>query len=814
MLIAHKDEFGNEQQLIDHILNVGKGCYRLGLDVDVKYMALLVGILHDVGKSDPYFQDMINGKIKSKVNHSSAGAKYILNMHRKLCKKSEIYKEVGFISYVEILMYVIESHHGVFDIIDFKKDFPNSVYARTIYDNANLNYTYQNVDDFVKVVEDELTLEYKYTLQDIFLFGYEEYVMILQKLGITDSNYNDNQFHFYNYCLIRLLLSILKNEDILDSINAYDAIIDKSDDVTSKEVVNNFYNLIELEYKSYPEPTTDLNKVRKDLSDQIRARCDHDSPGIYRLDLPTGAGKTKLSLLYSLHQMRNNNKKRMIYIAPFLSILEQNAHEIKKTLINEEYILEHHSNVISIKDEYNEADDIDTIEAMKEYLKDTWDQIIVLSSMVQFTNTLFKAKSSNIRRFYNLSNSVIILDEVQSLPTSVTHVFNLMMNFISKVMNSNIILCSATQPSLNHHTLNYKLHYGGRMGEDANLVNLTTVQQKSFDRTIVNIINDGMSSEIKDLFQNIIDKKRTSILIILNTKSAVEHLYNRLNEYYKSSEDLYYLTTNMCPRHRLDIIEEIRNKLNYGIPVILVSTSLIEAGVDLDFSTLYRSFSGIDSIVQAMGRCNREGKLSAGVVNLINLIEKEENLDMLPSIKERKRITEELLKNNSEFDLKSLNSSYYSKLYSNSNDLDYKLDNGDTMLDLLSKNDSARSTVGNVGINMQSIKEATSKFNLLKDESISVIVYYKESFEIIEQLIEAIKEFDSFRGDKDKIIVIKQLIRDLQPYTINLYSIKDLNDKLVKIDGLDFFDIRILNESNYNEDVGLTKESELESFIL
>lgn len=159
--------------------------------------------------------------------------------------------------------------------------------------------------------------------------------------------------------------------------------------------------------------------------------------------------------------MNVQNKERFFYIASFLSILEQNASEIKKIIKDNQNILEHHSNVISRQESKDETIEDNAKTAQAEYLVESWDSTIVLKTMVQFFQTLFKGKSANLRRFYALSNSVIVLDEVQSLPIEVTHIFNLMINFISKAMNSTIILCTATQPVYDSRYIEHKLVYGG-----------------------------------------------------------------------------------------------------------------------------------------------------------------------------------------------------------------------------------------------------------------------------------------------------------------------------------------------------------------
>lgn len=815
MIIAHKDENGREQSLFNHLINVGNESFNLGKQLDIEYISLLVGLLHDLGKADPLFQDKIKNNKNTSVNHSTAGAKYLYQIYCDIGNKNEDFKSPICQSYTEILMYAIEAHHGVFDIGTYNKQVINSIYQRIEHYTLNRKYRYDLVKDYANNINEYCNKSYKLSLKEIFIKGFEEYSSIIENLDLKKSKNPKVDFNYYNHCIIRLILSILKNVDIYDTINAYEKIIDKKTYDESQAIIEYFYQQIEAEYGSYPPPISDINKVRASIVDNIRTRCDTDSSGIYKLDLPTGAGKTKLSLLYSLHQMKNNHKSKMIYIAPFLSILEQNAYEYRKTLANDKYILEHHSNVVDNTPFDSEDTDDDNIAAMKEYIKESWDQIVILSTMVQFSNTLFKSRSSNLRRFYNLSNSVIILDEVQSLPDEMTHIFNLMLNFISKVMNSVIILCSATQPILDHDSINHKIIYGGSNNEDYNLIQLDDRQKQIFNRVDVNLLNDGKESRLTDIYNSVLSDELKSTLIILNTKKSVMNLYEMFEEAMDDTSNLYYLTTNMCPKHRLDIINEIKDKLNNDIDVVVISTSLIEAGVNLDFRRLYRSYAGFDSIIQAMGRCNREGKYDKGEAYLVNLDKDDEKLGNLKSIENKKNVTKKVLDNyGGNFDIEELNKRYYAKLFSNLDDLDKKIADNKTLLDLLSFNKEIRQSGDMEGINAQALKEASDQFNLIEDSSESVIVYYGESFALIEELIAAIEEFRGYDGNKEKINEIKILLNKLQPYTISIYNSNDFEDKLVKIDGLDAFGIKILNESNYDEKVGLTEESNLESFMI
>src|SRR5699024_9928638 len=260
---------------------------------------------------------------------------------------------------------------------------------------------------------------------------------------------------------------------------------------------------------------------------------------------------TMLSMRYGFHQMNEQNKHRFIYITPYLSVLEQNAAEIRK-VSGDEGVLEHHSNVVETEN-YEAVDGDAKADAYKDYLTDTWDSPIVLSTMVQLFQTLFKVKSGNIRRFANLINSVLILDEVQSLPLEVTTLFNLSMNFLSKIMKVNVVLCTATQPVYDSTGIKHSICYGDIEGENRDIVKLTFDQRKVFERTEVYKFNENNSvASIEEIAEDINEHNEDSILVILNTKKPVKELYERIKE--ADERNVYHLSTSMCPKHGLDII--------------------------------------------------------------------------------------------------------------------------------------------------------------------------------------------------------------------------------------------------------------------
>ncbi len=519
------------------------------------------------------------------------------------------------------------------------------------------------------------------------------------------------------------------------------------------------------------------------------------------MNLPTGAGKTNLSLRYATHQMRYQGKRRFFYITPYLSVLEQNAVAIKK-VIGTVGVLEHHSNVVQ---KYGGDDEkelkLDGInEIQSEYLVDSWDSSVVLTSMVQFFQTLFKTKSANLRRFSSLIDSIVILDEIQSLPIEVTSIFNLSMNFITNVMNTTVVLCTATQPVYDSKTIKHQLNYGGKNAEPVDLVTISEEERKVFTRTVLKKFDeaDGKTSLIE--LSEYILKKQESILIIVNTKSTVRKLYHLLKD--KTDLPIYQLSTNMCPQHRLDIIKEIKEKLNSNSPLICVSTQLIEAGVDVDFNHVIRSYSGIDSIVQAAGRCNREGKKKLGQVTLVNLNSEDENLSHLNEIRNKKDATELILfQKKSLDDILELNISFFEKYYAkNQSKMDYPLSDGESVFDYLSQNNFVGSKLS--GLLKQSFKKAGQKMNLINDESVGVLVPYgqaKEKLKLLENELET-----NLYPKGEELLKIKNILSLLQPYTVNLRE----HDELLEATRAYLNNqILILQEEYYDDVEGIKKEA-------
>jgi len=810
MLYAHyNQETGETQPLNIHLFNVAESASKQAEEIGQQDALYLCGLFHDLGKSDPKFQDKIINNRQTHVDHSTAGAKYLFGkMNQVLAEKITDRKQIKYCeSFIEIICYVISAHHGVYDIplkeavLSSSYDHLGKLFKR-MKENLTEDYSFDtDVLEFACELEKQLEKREKISMEELIVAAFRNYCFILTKVEAKDRS----EENFYLTMITRLYLSLLKNADILDTINAYARIIVPITKEKYHNLSEDYLKSIESVYKNYQNPTSEINKIRTTIADDVKIRGSKDLPGIYRLNLPTGAGKTMLSMRYGFHQMNEQNKHRFIYITPYLSVLEQNAAEIRK-VSGDEGVLEHHSNVVETEN-YEAVDGDAKADAYKDYLTDTWDSPIVLSTMVQLFQTLFKVKSGNIRRFANLINSVLILDEVQSLPLEVTTLFNLSMNFLSKIMKVNVVLCTATQPVYDSTGIKHSICYGDIEGENRDIVKLTFDQRKVFERTEVYKFNENNSvASIEEIAEDINEHNEDSILVILNTKKPVKELYERIKE--ADERNVYHLSTSMCPKHRLDIISKIKREIKEQ-PIICVSTQLIEAGVDLDFDRVIRSYAGIDSIVQASGRCNREGKRDKGIVELVNVDNSQENLSRLKAIKDKKEVTEQIIKDlSSPINIEKLNDEFFERYFVNSKsrDFDYPLGKDvPTVYDLLSTNEEHQ--IEKVALR-QSFKEAGMKMDLIQDNSKGVIVYYEESKKLIEDLIQAIDIFET-EYEIDYLKKIKLLLKQLQPYTVNMRNLSAIQDAIMCFRDEE---IMILQEDCYDEKVGIKEQ--INEFIL
>lgn len=821
MIIAHKESNidGKKQSLSEHLFSVAEYSEETGAHVELSNFMYLIGILHDLGKADRRFQNYINNGTKDRVNHSSAGGKYLVDVLGKN-PKNRAQKAMN-----EIIQYIVFSHHGLFDVVNFECDY--IMEKRITYDKDEDYHFEEDVIPFANQLNKEILNQKGKSLECYYSDALTEFKAIDRKIvklcNQKKQTLQRNAYEYYLHCFVRLGLSILKEGDVYDSANVFE---DERANRTDAQEVEDFFkrSLVSVENIARQfrksEDQSVLNKNRVILSEQLRVAGIQNNYGIYKLEMPTGSGKTHASLRYAINNACSHNKKRIFYITAFLSVLEQNAAVIKKTLSDSEYILEHHSNIISERDAKSEEESPSLDYRQKQYMIDSWNSPVVLTTMVQFFQTMFKDKSSNIRRFHQFINGIIIIDEVQSLPVNVLYHFNLMMNFMSTVMKTNIVLCTATQPTLDYSELDYPIDYT----QNADLAVLDETMKKSFARVdAYNLIGKNQqtlntSELIRKIDSDLCNYK--SILIILNTKKAVLTLYEALKKVSKAK--IFYLTTNLCAAHRIKIINEIKNYsekissevVNDSEKIIVVSTQLVEAGVDFDFNIVYRSLSGVDSLIQAAGRCNRNGKLSRGLFKIFKY--DEENLKSLKEIEEARDASLYAMKqlnvinNDQKFNLEELQELYYEKHYANQTSLMGYNTNGTNLIELLGYNKEARDSCNELDNSLfiaQSFLTAGKSFDLIKQETVTVIVPYffsdnhTDVLGYIEELHESIQKYE-FNN-------VKKILKKMQPYTIQVYDIGKIKGYVEELmDG----SINILLKEYYDKEIGLNT-SALQLFL-
>ena len=303
---------------------------------------------------------------------------------------------------------------------------------------------------------------------------------------------------------------------------------------------------------------------------------------MFRLTVPTGGGKTVASLAFALRHAVQNHMDRVIYAIPYTSIIEQNA-QVFREILGDQNVLENHYNV-----DYEASEELKPMQLAAE----NWDKPVVVTTNVQLFESLFGNKSARCRKLHNIANSVIVLDEVQMLPNEYLKPCIAMLEELIKNYGVSVVLCTATQPAL--------AEFFPRNRQVTELCPRMEEQFQFFRRA--GFQNIGTITE-ENLTERL--KREEQALCIVNTKKRAQALYQKMKE---EGEGVYHLSTTMYPKHRRRVLEQIRERLRTGKKCIVISTSLVEAGVDLDFCAVYRQLAGVDSMIQAAGRCNREGK--------------------------------------------------------------------------------------------------------------------------------------------------------------------------------------------------------------
>lgn len=671
--------------------------------------AHLAGLWHDLGKYRPAFQSYIrnasgyekeNAHIESagRVDHSTAGAVHAVD---------ELGEGAG-----RLLAYLIAGHHA--GLPDWNGE------------NASL---FQRLEDARK----------KGFLKEALDQQPPEAILRGQRPG-SRPNGVAADLHLW----LRMLFSSLVDADFLDTENYMNP-----DKAETRAAYPNIDNLLgrfsgHMERLSAAAVPTDVNRIRADVLRQcIERAVEERGNGLYSLTVPTGGGKTLSALAFALHHAARHSKRRVIYAIPYLSIIEQTA-DVFRGIFGED-VVEHHSNL-----------DPDKESARSRLASENWDAPLIVTTNVQLFESLFAARTSRCRKLHNLVDSVVILDEAQLLPPEFLEPCLASILTLSKYYGITFVLCTATQPAFQPREINgqpfaglpdvRELMQGGPHVQDPN--NL----YQGLDRVKVHWPDTSVTTTWDELAESVICHDQT--LVIVNRKTHAREIAKRL-------PDSLYLSTDLCGAHRAERIEEIRIRLaanreraKAGLPVCplrVVSTQLIEAGVDVDFPVVFRALAGLDSIAQAAGRCNREGRLMRGEDEVKGEVHVFVPPEPAPSglLLKGENVTKELLSLDPNPALTPTLFEHYFRLwFSSINSMDKE-----GILHLL--------TPGN-GMEIN-FRTAAEKFNLIPDDGAPVIARWGE----------AEKWLTKLKADGPD----RWLMRKLQRYSVNVH--RNCLDRLI-----------------------------------
>lgn len=611
-LKSHPNKF-----LEDHLENVANfsklSFISLSIENNILFseIAYLIGLGHDFAKATSFFQNYLLNNISSENSHHGfLSAVFTYYIVKKYVNENELDfdKNLAIISYIVVL-----HHHG--NIKNISRLF---YYHDKKLDSNEFNNQINNLMD------SKDSLEKFYNTKDIYL---KDFFIDLDNVCVEISqdlllfNYDSN---YDNYFLILLFYSGLIDADKMDASNTN---IIKRENIPS--------NCVD-EYKKKNSFNLDgINKIREEAYIEVNNNVNELNleDKIYSINLPTGIGKTLTGFSSAVKLKNRINDElginpRIIYSLPFLSVIDQNEKVIKdifneNNLEGNNYLLKHnHLSNITYDDgeeEYSSANSKILIEG--------WNSEVIITTFIQLFYSLIGNKNSFLRKFHNITNSIIILDEIQSVPHKYWGIINEILTKLAYEFNCWVILMTATQPFIFKENeiislvdnVDYYFNQFNRVDYNFNL------EKKSLDEFNEDIIN---------LLEH---EKNKNVLIVLNTISSSLNVYESIKDYYGNDYeividgdgichvgddiDLIYLSTNILPYHRLKKIKHIKNSDKQKI---IVSTQLIEAGVDIDVDIVYRDFAPLDSIIQTAGRCNRGANKEKGLVNVINLINENE----------------------------------------------------------------------------------------------------------------------------------------------------------------------------------------------
>ncbi|TCP10412.1 CRISPR-associated helicase Cas3' [Uruburuella suis] len=800
-----------KQSLATHLTETAAIAKMLAAKLGLDLAGELLGLMHDFGKYSLKFQKYIydaTGLINpdlddeestpggSKVDHSTAGAQWV---YRRLAAMGQ--KESGVLC-GQMLGLCIASHHGA-GLIDCLDDEGNVVWQKRFNKDDSLTHLSECLQN-----ADESVLRQAEGLADKALLV-QMLAPLKAVLMLPEAQACHQIKEFYLGCFTRFLFSCLIDADRINSADFERENQKEIRRLQEKPDWQAAINKLEAKLAQF-ERRYPIDEIRRQIADDCLQRA-ADAQGIYTLTVPTGGGKTLASLRHALHHAQTHGLERIIYIIPYTSIIDQNA-EAVRDILGDEWVLEHHSNLDPEKQTWQ-----------NKLLSENWNKPIVFTTMVQFLDAWFGGGTRGARHIHPMANSVLIFDEIQTLPVKCVHLFCNALNWLVQFGGSSAVLCTATQPLLSACGVDefpedkralVKARGLLQLASNAEIMGKNQALDKLFaDLSRVEIkFNEkagGWSVDEAGAFLLTQFQTALSCLFIVNTKKWAKALYQYCQQQNVPSEALFHLSTNQCAAHRKALFARMKQRLEQKLPVVCISTQLIEAGVDISMACVIRALGGLDSIAQAAGRCNRHGENAGkGRVWVLNL--QEPSLaKVLPDIDAGQQQAERVLREFAGQDIlqpKAMRQYFEYYFYQRSDEMAYAVKNSasGSLLDWLSdngsnnyaaKNDQRRQTK-QYPLLMHSFKSAGRAFQVINAPTRAVIVPYGEGKALIAKLCGEY-EPKAFYG----------YLNQAQRFSVNVFP--NVWKKLIESNAIhEIADTGVyyLNERHYSEEYGLAAD--------
>jgi len=560
---AHTSNGIRWHDLREHLIGVAQKAQEFADVFGSKDLAYWSGVLHDIGKINPAFQEYLKAQAEGKyspiIPHAPWGAAfiyYVLWVHRK----DE--------NWPELVLPILGHHAGLYDKGDTAQRLSSFLSRNSETIDRVASYLRDLNEPFPKLHVTPLP-PLRCELRIRMLFS-----------ALVDADYLDTEAHFNQ-----------EKAAIRGGWSTLEKLWEKLEINQRKLIIGS--------------PDTPVNRVRREVYQACLAAAS-SPPGVYRLTVPTGGGKTRSGLAFALRHAIGNGLQRVIVAIPYTSIIDQTV-KVYRDILGKEAVLEHHSQA-QYKD--NESQNPQTIRAR--LATENWDAPLIITTTVQLFESLFSNRPERTRKLHNLAKSVIVLDEVQTLPPEILEPTLDVLRTLVEDYGVSLVLSTATQPTFEESRF-LRVFQGLEVHE------IVPNCQEHFEK--LRRVNYEVRREPlcwEDLAEEV--RKRSQVMVVLNTRKDALALLDELGD----DPAAFHLSTLLCSAHRRIILDEVRRRLATGEAVRLISTQVVEAGVDLDFPAVYRAIGPLDRIVQAAGRCNREGGLSAGEVVVFEPVEGRE----------------------------------------------------------------------------------------------------------------------------------------------------------------------------------------------